>query len=217
MKKRDKNMFGVMINTLKVLCLLLILLPLSCEDKNKNSQFKRLDYLRKGWGYNFYRKIDLFERKGIDKINIDNASEINNYPYYGLYLTDEKVNVEKYISKDYSRWRTYKIKNGLLMLTEIEKDEEDETFCRWVSIISKDKELTYQYITMDNYEHLLDITFNYKDSSRSIYQNDSSIYLDYMPELDEKRMKEKYPSFQRYEEDSEQRHLHFGTLYFDNF
>ena len=185
---------------MKCRILIILILFYGCKrinsERQTNPQVKYVYTLRNEFEYKFYRKINLYDRIGVDSIDVEDKKQITTYPYYGFKIENDKISVVLFDKEEYTENFNYKIIGDYIISTEMYKDTElNNSYRRTVKIISQDVEIDYEYLINEDYEELDGIKFKYKNNHTSNYQNNNGNYQEYAVHLDESEMKKKYPSF----------------------
>jgi len=180
--------------------LLLLLITISCSNNDKNNSNNnnrikdRLEHLR-SFDFEFYEKLDTFSLKGINVIDTLNIK----YPFYAIRRRYDStfVDIHCLTSPTHISYRSYKKVNDYYISTEFIKDEElRDVFSRKTTIIYPDRIILYFYHITENFEQLLDISFQYKNGVKKLYCNRDNCYYNICDTLNEENIKTLFPTMQ---------------------
>lgn len=149
-------------------------------------------------GYRFYKKINLYDRIGINKIDFKNIEDVSVYPFYGIKYDSTNIEIITFCSSSYNETTNYWINENYLLSVDIYKDDELaglRIYNRTVVIINKFFRIEYTYYIQENKEELSDIKFIYKDGKEKDYSNSIASYQDYDVNLKEEELIKKFPTF----------------------
>ncbi|MFN5848877.1 MAG: hypothetical protein ACK43K_10325, partial [Chitinophagales bacterium] len=146
--------------------------------------------------YQFYKSIDLYNRKGIG--HIEDISDLCS-PFYAIKETKDIIFTYEF-HEDYTYTpKHYKVFKNYLLSTTISKELEFENlYLRKIELIKSDLYIIYTYEINDNSEFIDYIDFKYKNGQDIRYYN----------------CKEKLLGLKNYEVNINEQNI---TVYFPNF
>jgi hypothetical protein len=175
--------------------LLFLLLIIGCNKKN-NTICNRIVNMN-SIGYSFYENINLFERKGYDKLYPNQCDSFPN-SFYGILEKEDEIIVYSSSKEGKTGYTTYKKSSNYITATEIFKDDEfSSLYYREVSIIDNTKAIKYIYQISENHEQLLELEIISSDGIKTTYTNTDNLYYDYRVNLAEDSIHYYYPTLNR--------------------